>query len=81
MVKKLELAVSPRIYLKASALPSHLSLPTPIPDTPHQKERHHQGKGNGLLMPLASQEALGTQSIRTRERLGGLMKYYSREAA
>ena len=32
-------------------------------------------------MPLAIQEALGPQSIRTRGRLGGLLKYYSLEAA
>ena len=70
-----------RIYLKASARPSHLFLPSPLPDTPHQEERYHQGKGNGQLMPLASQEAVGTTSIRSRERLGGLLEYYSREAA
>jgi hypothetical protein len=48
-----------RIYLKASVLPSHVSLPTSIPDISHQKERHHQGKGNEFLMPLAGQEAVG----------------------
>ncbi len=42
---------------------------------------YHQGKGNVLLMPLASKESLGIQSIRTRERLGGLLEFYSREAA
>ncbi len=67
------------MYLKAAALLSHLSLTSPIPDTPHQKERHHQGKGNEVLMPLASQEALGTTSIRSRESL--LLKFYAREAA
>ena len=50
-------------------------------DTHYHQERNHQGGGNELLMPLASQEDLGTQSIRTRERLGGLLKYYYREAA
>jgi selenophosphate synthase len=49
--------------------------------THYHHERNHQGRGNELLMPLASQEALGTQSIRTRERLGGLLKFYYREAA
>lgn len=49
--------------------------------TRYHQERNHQGKGNELLMPLASQEALGIQSIRIRERLGGLLKFYSREAA
>ncbi len=47
----------------------------------YHHERNHQGRGNELLMPLASQEALGTTSIRSRERLGGLLKYYYREAA
>ena len=32
-------------------------------------------------MPLATRKALGTISIRTQERLGGLWKYYSPEAA
>ena len=33
------------------------------------------------MMPLVSQEAVGTPSIRTRERWGGLLKFSSREAA
>jgi putative transposase len=49
--------------------------------THYHQERHHQGRSNELLLPLASQETLGTQFIRTRERLGGLLKYYSRVAA
>ena len=43
-------------------------------------ERPHQGKGNGLLSPLASQEALGTQLICTREILSGLLKFYDPKA-
>ena len=43
-----------RIYLQASGLPSYLSLPAPIPNTPHPKKRHHQGKGNEFLMQLAT---------------------------
>lgn len=50
-------------------------------DDIYHQERNHQGKSNELLVPLASQEDLGTPSIRTRERLGGLLKYYYREAA
>ena len=50
-------------------------------DTHYHQERNHQGKGNELLMPLASQDVLDTQAIRPRERLGGLLKYYYREAA
>jgi len=49
--------------------------------TYYHQERNHQGKGNKLRMRLASQETLGTQSIRTRERLGGLLKFYCRKTA
>ena len=45
-------------------------------------ERNHQGKGNVLLFPLDRQSAPGMdRSVRCRERLGGLLKYYHREAA
>ena len=49
--------------------------------THYHQERNHQGKGNGLLMALANRKTLGTNPIRSRERLGGLLKYYNREAA
>ena len=46
------------------------------------RERNHQGKGNVLLFPLNHQSApISEQSVRCRERLGGLLKYYHREAA
>ncbi len=43
-------------------------------------ERNHQGKGNVLLFPqdLAKRT---TGSVQCRERLGGLLRYYDREAA
>ncbi len=45
-------------------------------------ERNHQGKGNVLLFPLSHQSAPGMdRSVRCRDRLGGLLKYYHREAA
>jgi transposase InsO family protein len=44
-------------------------------------ERNHQGKGNALLFPTASQDAERAGPIQCRERLGGLLKYYVREAA
>ncbi len=45
-------------------------------------ERNHQGKGNVLLIPLDRQSAPDMdRSVRCRERLGGLLKYYHREAA
>jgi putative transposase len=44
-------------------------------------ERNHQGKGNVLLMPSSSQAQRYAGAIQCRERLGGLLKYYHREAA
>ena len=45
-------------------------------------ERNHQGKGNAILFPAAA-DRIGesTGEIRTRQRLGGLLKFYYREAA
>ena len=43
-------------------------------------EWNHQGKGNVLLFPRATgQQREGP--VRCRERLGGLLRYYHREAA
>ena len=50
-------------------------------NTHYHQERNHQGKGNRLLVPLASEGHSEGNSIRSRERLGGLLKYYYREAA
>jgi Integrase core domain len=44
-------------------------------------ERTHQGKGNVLLFPAVSRGIAHEGLIRCRERLGGLVKYYEREAA
>jgi len=45
-------------------------------------ERNHQGKNNALLFPLPTPAVRGEQEkVRCRERLGGLLKYYEREAA
>jgi len=44
-------------------------------------ERNHQGKGNVLLFPTVSQDSERTGPVQCRERLGGLLKYYAREAA
>ena len=45
-------------------------------------ERNHQGKGNVILFP-APADRIGepTGEINTRERLGGLLKFYYRKAA
>jgi transposase InsO family protein len=42
----------------------------------YHRERNHQGKGNVLLCPLISQSDGREGSIRCRERLGGVLKYY-----
>ena len=44
-------------------------------------ERNHQGKDNVLLFPAVSQATECNGPLQCRERLGGLLKYYVREAA
>jgi putative transposase len=47
----------------------------------HHFERNHQGKGNALLFPSPKETLSPKRStIRCRERLGGLLRYYSRAA-
>ena len=48
----------------------------------HQQERNYQGKDNVILFPQAA-DRVGENdgSIAVRERLGGLLKFYYREAA
>ena len=46
----------------------------------YHEERNHQGKSNRLLFPLPT--VRGEQDkVQCRERLGGLLKYYERQAA
>jgi len=48
----------------------------------YHEERNHQGKENLILFPLQTEGARnGKAAVRCRERLGGLLKYYEREAA
>ncbi len=47
----------------------------------YHHERNHQGKENVLLFPLTNQKSQGKGPVQCRERLGGLLKYYAREAA
>jgi transposase InsO family protein len=47
----------------------------------YHQERPHQGQGNAVLIPLPSERVQHGGSIRCRERLGGLLKYYDHEAA
>ena len=45
-------------------------------------ERNHQGKENVLLFPVATKAVNHVDgSVGCKERLGGLLKYYHREAA
>jgi len=46
----------------------------------YQAERNHQGVGNRLLEPLAMVSS-NDETIHRRERLGGMLNYYCREAA
>ena len=46
----------------------------------YHRERNHQGIGNQLLTP-ASAPANGNGRVRRRERLGGLLGFYYRDAA
>ncbi len=43
-------------------------------------ERNHQGRGNVLLFPRATDQQR-EEPVRCRERLSGLLRYYHREAA
>jgi transposase InsO family protein len=47
----------------------------------YHHERNPQGKGNALLLPVSSQVGKRDEPIHCQERLGGLLKYYYREAA
>jgi putative transposase len=45
----------------------------------YHEERPHQGLGNELIAPKTT--VIGTGPIKCRERLGGVIKFYYREAA
>jgi putative transposase len=47
----------------------------------YHQERNHQGQGHILLFPSPSPEGEADGPLQCRERLGGLLKYYVREAA
>jgi putative transposase len=46
----------------------------------YHAERNHQGRGNVLLFP-ASVDTRDVGAVQCRERLGGLLRYYYRQAA
>ena len=47
----------------------------------YHHERNHQGKGNVLLFPAGSPVTARAGPIQCRERLAGLLKYYTYAAA
>jgi len=47
----------------------------------YYEERNHQGKGNRILFPFQTKARRKEGAVQCRERLGGLLKYYEREAA
>ena len=48
----------------------------------YHEERNHQGKGNALLFPSQARPVGSEQgSVQCQQRLGGLLKYYYRQAA
>lgn len=48
----------------------------------YHEERNHQGKDNLILFPAAADRiGSATEKIQTRERLGGLLKFYYRDTA
>ena len=46
----------------------------------YHRERNHQGKDNLLLFPVAAPEMGSRGAVCRRERLGGLLNFYSRVA-
>ena len=46
----------------------------------YHAERNHQGLGNRLILPLKT-PAKTIGAVQSRERLGGMLNYYYREAA
>jgi hypothetical protein len=46
----------------------------------YHEERNHQGKENRILFPFQTTARRKEGAVRCRERLGGLLKYYEREA-
>ena len=47
----------------------------------YHHEKNHQGKENQLLFPASDPLPQSERKVRSRERLGGLLRFYHREAA
>ena len=75
--------------LRMAARPGQLSIQVvsqnervALPHVEHfHHERNHQGKDNVLLFPVVRQDTERQGPMQCRVRLGGLLKYYTREAA
>jgi transposase InsO family protein len=59
---------------------THLRRPVAEYKIHYHHERNHQGLGNGLI-DGGHHDAAGTGAVVRRERLGGLLNFYHREAA
>ena len=57
----------------------HLALTEYVAHYHH--ERNHQGKGNLLLFAASEHTHRNDGPVRCRERLGGLLRFYHRNAA
>ena len=55
------------------------ALPSARSSHHYHEERPHQGLGNELIAPKTT--LTGTGPVRCHERLGGVLKFYHREAA
>ena len=47
----------------------------------YHKERNHQGLGNQPIEPVPANTNAGEGTVRRRERLGGVLNYFYRDAA
>jgi len=47
----------------------------------YHRERNHQGLGNQLIEALPANTSAGEGTVRRRQRLGGVLNYYDRDAA
>ncbi len=70
--------------IRPSEMDRHQTEPVPALTeyrTHYHHERNHQGKGNVLLFASSCCGHESHGPMQCRERLGGLLKYYEREAA
>jgi len=47
----------------------------------YHEERNHRRKENRILFPFQTKARINEGAVQCRERLGGLLNYYEREAA